>query len=145
MTSTLTVSGRTGRLALTLVATLGLTLAALVTPAQAAAEPAGADIAMAPHAEASDIVPLATATCIVVGASCTSAAVRAHSTGFFVRYYVNGFGCSWRVRDINSWRVVKSGTAWPTTTGIVEGLHGWYQLEMGPVCLPGHNGLLRDY
>jgi hypothetical protein len=126
-------------------ATLALTLAALSylsTPAAGAPRDTGSTATQT--TETSDITTMVTTGCVVIGASCTTGAVRAHSTGFFVRYYVNGFGCSWRVRDVNSWRVVKSGTAWPSTTGIVEGLHGWYQLELGPICAPSHNGLLSN-
>ncbi|MEU0878555.1 hypothetical protein ABZ345_08165 [Lentzea sp. NPDC005914] len=101
---------------------VALTAAAVCTAAPASADP---------------IQTMASSRC-VVGSSgnCTTAVVGANSSGHWVDYYVNNrlrpSPCPWRVRDVNTGVVVRSGTVGTGgfTSGTVFGLYGYYQLEL---------------
>jgi hypothetical protein len=73
-----------------------------------------------------------------VGSSgnCTTSILAAHPTGHFVEFFVDNIlrpsPCPFRVRDVNSRVIVRSGTVATNsrTDQIVQGLYGYYQLEL---------------
>lgn len=62
--------------------------------------------------------------------------VGANSSGHWLDYFVNNrlrpSPCPWRVRDVNTGAVVRSGTVGTGgfTEGTVFGLYGYHQLEL---------------
>lgn len=99
---------------------------------------AAASITTPASAAATDPIQVTASSRCLVGTSgnCTTAVVRANPTGHYVDYYVNNVGrwspCPWRVRDVNTQVVVRSGTVGTNSriSGRVSGLYGYYQLEL---------------
>ena len=96
--------------------------AGTATPASASAEP---------------IQITASSQCLVGwSGNCTTAIVGANSAGHWVDYWINNVGrpspCPWRMRDVNTKAVVRSGTVGTSgfASGTVFGLYGFYQLEL---------------
>jgi hypothetical protein len=78
---------------------------------------------------------LAAIGCNVVTSHCETAAIPANSSGHWIKYGVDSAsisGCSWAVRDVNTWVVVRSGRlgSFSSTSGEIPGLYGWYRLEL---------------
>lgn len=98
---------------------------------------AAAGTAVPASASAADpIQTMASSRCVVgTSGNCTTSAVGANAW-HWVDYHVNNIGrlspCPWRIRDVNTRVVVRSGTVGVSgyTEGTVFGLYGYYQLEL---------------
>lgn len=99
---------------------------------------AAASTAVPASAATTDPIEIMASSRCVVGSSgnCTTAVVGANAAGHWLDYYVNNrlrpSPCPWRVRDVNTGVVVRSGTVGTGgfTSGTVFGLYGYYQLEL---------------
>lgn len=74
--------------------------------------------------------------CVVFLTSCNTNAIPANSSGHYVQLELwaggSGVGCSFRIRDVNSWAVVMSARVGAFAYGkfYVGGLYGWYRGEL---------------
>jgi hypothetical protein len=109
--------------------------------------------AAASSASASATEPIqitASSRCLVGwSGDCTTAVVGANASGHWIDYWINNVGrpsrCPFRVRDVNTRAVVRSGTVGVSglTAGRVPGLYGYYQLELRG-CSVSAEGLLDN-
>jgi hypothetical protein len=87
--------------------------------------------AQASTASASQVSP-----CVVFLTSCNTNAIPANSSGHYVLLELwaggSGVGCSFRIRDVNTWAVVMSSRVGAFDYGkfYVGGLYGWYRGEL---------------
>ncbi|MFC3892902.1 hypothetical protein ACFOWZ_15605 [Lentzea rhizosphaerae] len=104
-----------------------------------------------PASAAADPIQITASSRCLVGWSgdCTTAVVGAHPSGHWIDYWINNVGrpsrCPFRVRDVNTRAVVRSGTVGVSglTAGRVPGLYGYYQLELRG-CSVSAEGLLDN-
>ena len=93
-------------------------------------------LVLASPAQASATRASQVSPCTVFLTSCNTNAIPANSSGHYVLLELwaggSGRGCSFRIRDVNSWVVVMSGRVGAFAYGkfYVGGLYGWYRGEL---------------